>query len=123
LFCQTTITEAGTGNISIIRIFTNFMMSGFPSLTWPFLVFVQLVGGIGRYNVTVEVHDLRDGAVIARAEGPIEFRDRIQGQNMLIPVPPLQIQHEGAYDIVLLAHGQEIDRQQFTVTLLEEPQQ
>lgn len=120
LLCQSTIVESETNNLSIIRIFNRFTFNSFPSQTWPFTVFAQLVGGVGRYVMVIEVHSLHDGEVIARGEGAIEFTDRVGSQNITIPVPPLILQQAGAYDVVLLADGSEIDRQQFTAVSEEE---
>ena len=43
------------------------------------------------------------------------FQERAMKGNLLIPVPPLPLEHDGVYDFVVLADGQEIDRQQFIV--------
>jgi hypothetical protein len=62
----------------------------------------------------VEVHDLREDRILARAAiVQIVFQDRAGKANLMIPVPPLMLKHPGGYDFVVLADDQEIDRQQF----------
>jgi hypothetical protein len=114
LLCDQAIVEAVTGKVSLIGIFDRFALRKFPGPIRPFTAFLQLTDGIGKYNITIEVHDLREDKVLARA--PIvamEFKDRAAKANLMIPVPPLLLKHAGGYDFVVLADGQEIDRQQF----------
>lgn len=116
LLCERTIREETTRNVSIIGVFTHFHLPRFPGQTRPFTAFVQLVNGIGEYNVVVEIHDLQLDLVLARAEGDskLTFPDRLVGINIIIPLPGLPLSHPGKYDFVVIADGREIERQQFT---------
>jgi hypothetical protein len=117
LLCNHTIIEAVTGKVSIIGIFDNFGMPTFPGLTSAFTVYLQLTDGIGKYSISVELHDLVEDTIVGRAAiAEIEFQDRSQKANLMIPVPPLPLTHAGVYDFVVLADGQEIDRQQFSAS-------
>lgn len=114
LLCDHTIVEAVTGKVSIIGIFDSWNFSQFPHPTHPFMAFLQLTDGIGKYAVSVDVHDLQADLVIAQARvAEMIFPERKSKVNLMIPVPPLLLQHAGSYDFVVLADGQEIDRQQF----------
>jgi hypothetical protein len=114
LLCDHAIVEAGTGKVSLIGIFDRFAVTEFPSPIRQFTAFLQLTEGIGKYRITVEVHDLRDDEILARAAiVQIDFQDRAGKANLMIPVPPLLLKHAGGYDFVVLADDQEIDRQQF----------
>jgi len=84
-------------------------------------MFLQLIGGIGRYHIAIEVRDLHEDEIIAQQDGEIEFSDRLNRLSLEINVPPLPLDHPGAYDVVVLADGQEIDRQQFEAVLVREP--
>jgi len=120
LLCERTIIEAGSGKVSLIGLFDGFMVSGVPGKTGPFTAYLQLTDGIAghEYEFTVELHDLTNGSVIARARGPkVTWGDRLARLNLFIPVAPLVVQHTGAYDFVVLAGQQEIDRQRFGVTV------
>lgn len=123
LLCEKIIVEQGTGNISVIGIFTGFMVKSVPTKVGRFFVFMQVIDGIGRYDVSVEVHDLHDQTCIARSSPlAIEFADRPNGGHIVIPVPPLPIKREGAYDVVVMADGQEIQRQKFFVIAERNPE-
>lgn len=119
LLCDQTIVEAVTGKVSIIGIFDSWNFPQFPHPTRPFMAFLQLTDGIGKYAVSVEVHDLHADQIIAQARmAEMMFPERKTKVNLMIPVPPLLLQHTGSYDFVVLADGQEIDRQQFQAVQL-----
>lgn len=116
LLCNQAIVDARTGKISIIGVFEDFYLDQMPGTTWPFTVFMQLTDGIGTYEIWVEIQDLQEGAVIARSlTATVRWEERLVKANLLIPVPPLPVEHTGAYDLVVFANKQELDRQQFTV--------
>jgi hypothetical protein len=114
LLCDQAIVEAVTGKVSVIGIFDNWFVPQFPCLIRPFMAFLQLTDGVGKYGVSVDVHDLQADQIIAQARvAEVVFPERVSKVNLMIPVPPLPLQHAGSYDFVVLADGQEIDRQQF----------
>jgi hypothetical protein len=114
LLCDQVIVDARTGKHSVIGIFDSFGVPAFPSLTSACTVFLQLTSGIGSCQIALEIHDLRNGLVIARAEGPaVEFSDRSAKINLIILLPPIPLKHGGLYDFVVLSNNEEIDRQQF----------
>ncbi|NOZ41483.1 MAG: hypothetical protein GXP24_14840 [Planctomycetes bacterium] len=77
---------------------------------------MQFTDAEGRYDLTVEIHDQGESKVVARAVAPaIEVPHRLAYANVIIPIPPLRIKHDGPYDFVVFANGKEIDRQQFQV--------
>ena len=120
LLCEKTIIEAGTGGVSLIGIIGGFVVPQVPGMTRPFTAYLHLTDGIAnhKYEITVEIHDLSNGTIIARATLPkVRWGDRLSRINLLIPVPPLQVQHAGAYDLVVFANQQEIDRQKFGVII------
>ena len=114
LLCDQAIVEAVTGKVSLIGIFDRFTLRKFPGHIRQFTAFLQLTDGIGSYKITIEVHDLREDRILARAAiVQMTFQDRSGKANLMIPVPPLLLKHPGGYDFVVLADDQEIDRQQF----------
>jgi hypothetical protein len=114
LLCDVVIVDAMTGKPTIVGIFSGFNVPGFPGYTSPCNAFLQLTDGIGTYRITVEIRDLRDDLVIGRGQIlELDFQERAAKHNLIIPVPPVQLHHDGLYDFVVLADGQEIDRQQF----------
>jgi hypothetical protein len=121
LLCEKTVIEAGTGKITLINIVNRFMVESFPGDTERIDAFFQITDAEGKYEIIVEIRDLREDRVLARAIGSeVEIPDRGMACNVVIPVPPLRIEHDGLYDFVILANGQEIDRQPFAVTAIED---
>jgi hypothetical protein len=124
LLCKDIIIEAGTGNISAIGIFQAFLLRKMPGVVQPYKIFLQLTDGIvdHLYKLTVEVHDLANNEIVAKAGGrEVKWPDRLLRLNVIIPVPPMKLLHEGPYDLVVFANGQEIDRQQLSVLLVHDP--
>ncbi|MGD0655426.1 MAG: hypothetical protein ABSA16_13875 [Thermoguttaceae bacterium] len=118
LLCERTIIDAGTGKVSLIDLFNGFLIPEVPGHTCPFMVFLLLTEGVAdhNYQITVEIHDLSDDKIVARATGEdVKWGDRLAQVNLFIPVPPLPIKHPGLYDFVVFANNQEIDRQKFGV--------
>ncbi len=116
LLCDQAIVEAGTGKISIIGIFNNWNVPHFPCVIRPFTASLDLTDGIGKSAMSVDVHDLQEDKIIAQVRiAEVDFPERMAKINLMIPVPPLPLKHAGRYDFVVLADGQEIDRQQFQV--------
>ena len=124
LLCDQVLVEAGTGKISLIGIFDRVGVGGFPAAVGPFNAYVQMTDGVGRYEVFVEVHDLSGGLVLARAQaGNLEFKEPTDKVNFRIAMPRWQARHGGAYDFVVLADDQEVERQRFEVTTMPEPKE
>lgn len=115
LLCQKTIVEAGTGSVSIIGTFDGFVVDD-RLTTGPAEAFCQITEAQGLYSFTIEIQDLSAGTVVAAAQGvTIEVPDRLMRANVIFPIPPMTLPHVGVYDIVILANGSEIDRQQFRI--------
>ena len=105
-----------TGKVSIIGTFEQFLVPTLPGRTVPFTVFMQLTDGIGRYDVVIEIHDLRRNVVLGRGSGlGLNWAEKLVRMNITIPVPPVPVTHAGVYDLIIIANGQEIERQKFEV--------
>lgn len=117
LLCDQVIVHAGptAGKLSLIGVFGFFAFKQYPVRTRSFSIFVQIVNALGRYDLSVEIRDLQADTVIGRSPPiSIEVPDRFATANLVLPVPPVPLAHPGKYDLVVLANGNEIDRQQFT---------
>jgi hypothetical protein len=116
LLCDQVIVDALTGKLSVIGVFEVFNVPRQAVTTSSCTAFLQMTDGIGDYAITIEIHDLSKGAILAQARGPmIRFPDRRAKVNFFIPLPPMRLPHAGSYDFVVLADGAEIDRQQFNL--------
>src|SRR5207302_304995 len=115
LLCDHTIVEAMTGKVSIIGTFDSFFVQELPGTLIAFTVYLLLTEGHEDYSIVVEIQDRQEDVVLGRSPViQINFPDRLARLNLMIPVPPLMVQHVGTYDLVVLANDeQEINRQQF----------
>lgn len=121
LICERTIIEAGSGSVSLIAAFDRFELHQFPSHSRAFEIYLVLVDGIGRYDVVVEIYDLRDGTILGRLPPiKIEWPERLARMTVIIPIAPIPLDHAGEYDIVVFGNGQEIDRLKFSAVELGE---
>jgi hypothetical protein len=121
LLCERIMVEAHTAKVSLIGIVTKQVLSVFPGRTEPMRIFLHLVDGIGDYQLTVEVHDLAEDRIIARQKGPrISFPNRPGAIQVFFKLSALPIPHPDKYDVLVLADGIEIERQQVRVRVPDE---
>jgi hypothetical protein len=121
LLCEKALRDEFTGLYSLVNIFDNIHLYSLPSLIGPYLLFLQVTDGLGRYRIAVEIHDLGSGSVLAREDQPeIELADKNVKWIGILGVPAFLIKEAGAYDILVLANGQEINRQKLTINQLTE---
>jgi hypothetical protein len=87
LLCEMTIVEMGTWKTSLIGIIRVLRGMVTPGQTAPMEVFLQLVDGIGHYEITIEVHDLAEDATIAKGSGPsVFFPDPLTVRQLILPI-------------------------------------
>ena len=103
LLCDSVNMDDSTELADILGVFSKLGLERFPSPIPPFIVYLQLTNGVGRYRLTVEVHDLHNGEVLFRIEAFIEFDDKLNAQILAIPISLLSLRHPGPYDIIVLA--------------------
>ena len=116
LLCERAIFDGRTGMYSLINIFDFVYVSDPYCTIGPYQLFLQLTGGLGPYQITVEILDLQADVVLVREDHlEITFGDKNEKWNGDLEVGPFEITHAGSYDVLVLADGQEIDRQKLTV--------
>lgn len=85
VLCDQVILDALTQRYTLVGLFDECPSSAYPFQMGPFRLFLQVVDGIGRYNLTVELHDLRDATVLARLEDvPFEFPERTNYSTVML---------------------------------------
>ena len=114
LLFERTMVEPQTRKVSLIGLIRTLTIEEFPGHSERMKLFLQLVDGIGEYDIRIEVQDVAEDRVIARMKGPrITFLTRPAMLQLFLTMPALPIAHPGKYDVVVLGNGTEIDRQQF----------
>jgi hypothetical protein len=106
------------GKISLAGLFGNFCVRAFPGASSQAVVFARLLGGVGKCELSLEIRRLDDGAAVTRILAEeIVFHDRLAPSEVLIPLWPFKLERAGAYELVLLANGRQIESLRFTATL------
>jgi hypothetical protein len=119
LLCDQCIVEAGTGKHSLIGVFDGFWLRQFPGFVQPFTVFLQLIEGIGDYEVVLQVHDLQHDALVAETPvTSIHFGDRLNRIKLRFPIVGLPLAHPGKYEFRVLANRELLEQQSFVSLLL-----
>ena len=115
--CRTVTRDSATGLLSLHDVFDTFSFpNGLPGTTKPFVVYLALTNGEGRYDLNLVVQELNDNTDVLIGDIiPVIFRDRISVEKVDIRWPPFVFKRSGAYDMVALANGDEIDRITFFV--------
>ncbi len=112
LMCDQTIYDVGTGKPSLIGIFDKLYAPSFPETMRPFTIFLQLVDGIGTYEINVELQDVaKDSAIVRLGPLKIEHAGRHAVVNVTFPVPQIVLPHTGRYLFIVYANGQLIEQQ------------
>jgi hypothetical protein len=79
---------------------------------------LNLVDGIGDYDLSVEFHDLAEDRVTVKSKvAQVSFPERLSPRRLIYSIPGLPIPHPGRYDVIVLGNGREIERQQIIVAL------
>ena len=94
LLCEHTIVDPKTEKVSLIGIIRLLHGLIIPGKTEPMEVFLQLVDGIGSYDITLQVHDLAMDETIAKGKGPsVNFPDPLVVRQLILPIPALPMTH------------------------------
>ena len=105
-----------TGLVSVHDII--FRLPRINGQTPPFACYAQLVGGQGRCEVSIAIHDSNDRPAVAPEGGgemPITFRNKFDTQGVGFSVPQLELPSAGIYFVLLIADGREVGRQRIEV--------
>ncbi len=123
LLCDRVIHDSRTNTNSIIGIRDVFRMRRFPTGVASVSAFLQLVGGVGRYNISIEVRELQGNRMIARGQGIwMEFRNRLRPTDVVITIEPFRLPEPGDYEFAIYANGEQIDSQRFAAVLVQPPE-
>jgi hypothetical protein len=114
LICERVEFDPVTRQLNLWGVLDRFHVSSFPGYTSSFFVFLLLTDSIGEREVWVEVHDLRDGRVLARTRPDrFQFPRRTDSIFWHLACPPLFLSSPGRYDLITFCDGEEIDRLKF----------
>ena len=112
LLCEGIAEDEVSGQLSLNKLIEVLRFTAFPAESAPFVVFVQLYDGIGRYQLAVELRDLRESASMAATiSSSLDFPERLVKMDVILPVDSLRLPHAGRYELAVLIDGEEIATQ------------
>ncbi len=117
VICERVLKDATTAQISAVNIVESLRLTSFPGQLPMVHCFLMMTEGIGDYIVDLQVHRVSDGQVVYDEHvGLIVFATRHQFRYLDVVANGLSIERPDRYDFVMLANGQEIQRQTLTIT-------
>jgi hypothetical protein len=116
LLCEQIIIDAQSERPSLINIFDAVHAEEFPAEIGPLKIFAKVTERIGNCGFSFEIRDLQNGSSILDIPRiDVHFDDRFQLVNIVAGVNSLSIPRPGAYDLILFAASDEVERQRFEV--------
>lgn len=114
LLCEKVTESLITGKVTLHNLIERFEVAAFPARSTRFTIFLEVYDGIGRYEMEVEVNDLRDGSAVAAIElDDLDFPDRLTRIQVTAPVDFVPLQKPGRFELVVLVGGQPLASQYF----------
>lgn len=128
--CDQVLLDQFSTKVTLVGIFNAFRFSKFPAVAAPFMIFAEMMDGIGTYVLRLDIIEAKTGNVIGSGDvARIEFAERMQPTMIRVILPPIPFPSPGKYDMVLHADGVELTRATLTCILVskiegtEEPMQ
>lgn len=105
-FIAETVSIGQNGKYSLIDVYDIVYGEKLPLTRNPFNVCVSVLGKSGEYNEKVEIINLKDGSIVARAEEKIEIKN--EGRNLFVAsFRPIAFPNYGKYWIKVTIDGME----------------
>ncbi|HET6882542.1 MAG TPA: hypothetical protein VFI31_20415 [Pirellulales bacterium] len=113
LLCEEVTENNVTGAVCLMNLVEVVLLSEFPGSWGPFVLFLQLYDGIGRYGVRVELHDLTDDRVAKAGFYEVDFPNRLDKMDLAIPIEAMRLPRPGRYKWVVYLNDEELAMQYF----------
>jgi hypothetical protein len=103
--CEKAIIEDGTRDVTLVSIFRERLVDGFPSPPQSFTVYAVLTDGLGDAIMEFVISNLETDAEIYRRRFAIRFPDRLVELRLLLRVKKCSFPTPGKYQVTLLVDG------------------
>lgn len=108
LLCEGITEDEATGQLCLNKLIETLRFRSFPAEAVPFMVFVQLYDGIGRYQLAVELRDLSNNTSTAvTMPSSLDFPERLVKMDVILPIDSFRLPHAGRYEVAVLLDGEE----------------
>ena len=118
--CDYVMREEGTRKLSLVGTFGALMVTGFPSESHPFWVFVSLTDGLGEGNMELTITQLSTDEEIFAIRQAIRFPDRFADLEVLFRLDDCSFPEEGPYLFTLLVDDVVVAQRRVPVYSVEE---
>jgi hypothetical protein len=124
LICDYVITEQGTNKKSLIGIFENINALKFPCMHHALTVYIKFTDAMGEYRVRLELVDLKNDKIIAKAESPRQMKvsDPLVAHELVFSLRGLRFQHAGEHEFRVFANDKIFGQKTFRVVDRRKPQ-
>lgn len=101
--CDVAAADPSTGKKSLIGIFDTINVARFADER-PMSVYMKLADAEGSYDIEIRYVQRDSGEVLAKAEGHVQIKSRLQSADLIVSFPPLPIPREGRYEFQIWAN-------------------
>ena len=118
LLCERVAQDDATGQLTLHKLIEVLQFPAFPADSIPFVVFVQLYDGIGRYQLAIEIRDLvGDTSIRVALLSNLEFPERLAKMDLVLPIEFVRLPREGRYEFAVVLDGEELASQPINAEL------
>ncbi len=122
VICNEVIEDKRTNNKSLIGLFNSIHVAQSPTSHPRMFVFASLMGGSGKWPVTLVIRDT-ELAEIARIDGEVIFNSPLDVLDIVIELNMLPLPQLGTYFVDLQTGSEILGGRRFTVFSGQNPQQ
>ena len=116
--CERVIIEEQTKNKTLVSIFNNISVRGFPCRHDRLCVYVALTNGQGDSNISLVLKLIEDGSKVFSADGAVQFQDAQQTVEVIFAIRDFTFYKPGAYAFEVYADNEYVFESRFTVNLI-----
>ncbi|HTI70554.1 MAG TPA: hypothetical protein VMF06_11350 [Candidatus Limnocylindria bacterium] len=115
--CERVIIEDQTKNKTLVSIFNNISVRGFPCRHDRLCAYVALTNGQGTNKVSLVLKLIEDGSKVFSADGQVAFQDVHQTVEVIFNIRDFMFYKPGAYAFEVYADDEYVFESRFTVNL------
>ena len=116
--CERVIIEDQTKNKTLVSIFNNISVRGFPCRHDRLCVYVALTNGQGSSKISLVLKVIEDGSKVFSADGQVDFQDVHQTVEVIFNIRDFMFYKAGAYAFEVYAGDEYVFENRFTVNLV-----
>ena len=104
LVCDAAVADPSSGKKNLIGIFDRVYVAKFPT-NRAMSIYMKLTDAEGSYKIEVRYVQVSSGKVLAKAEGDVQVKSRLESSDFSLSFPPMPIPIEGRYEFQIWANS------------------